>query len=83
MLPLDDSGGLDHSRKRQWNQTLTQPSNILRKILKPYLINVNATLMKCTFSRTVYSRALKFLQVIYENVVCDLTQGFFIDHFNK
>ena len=29
-------------------------------------------------SATIYSRELKFLQVIYENFDCDLTQGFFL-----
>ena len=29
------------------------------------------------FSGTVYSRGLKFLQVIYDNFDCDLTHGFF------
>ena len=28
------------------------------------------------FSGTIYSRGLKFLQVIYESFYCDLTQGF-------
>ena len=33
------------------------------------------------FSGTVYSRGLKFLQVIYESVDRDLTQGFFIHDY--
>ena len=35
------------------------------------------------FSGTVYSRGLKFLQVIYESFDCDLTCGYFIQDFNK
>ena len=34
-------------------------------------------------SGTIYSRGLKFLQVIYESFDCNLIQGFFINHFSK
>ena len=33
------------------------------------------------FLETIYSRGLKFLQVIYESIYYDLTQGFFIHNF--
>ena len=35
------------------------------------------------FLGNIYSRGLKFLQVIDENFDCDLTHGFFIHGFNK
>ena len=35
------------------------------------------------FLGNIYSRGLKFLQVIYENFDCDLTYVFFIHDFNK
>ena len=35
------------------------------------------------FLGNIYSRGLKFLQVIYENFECDLIHGFFIQDFNK
>ena len=37
----------------------------------------------CFFLGNIYSRGLKFLQVIYENFDCDLTHGFLIRDFNK
>ena len=35
------------------------------------------------FSKTIYSKGLKFLKVIYESFDCVLTQGFLIHDFNK
>ena len=44
----------------------------------PILSMLNSTYVVLSFSRTIYSGGLKFLQVIYENLHCDLAQGFFL-----
>ena len=57
----------------------------LRGSGQPYLVNVKImiTYIVHFFSGTMYSRGLKFLQVIYESFDCDFTKGFFIHDFNK
>ena len=47
------------------------------------IFNKNSAYVVHFFSATIYSMRLKFLQVIYENMDCDLTQGYFIHNFNK
>ena len=61
--------------------TVSVPTNLSMKL---GFISVNG-LRETYFvdAPRIYDKGLEFLQVTYENVDCDLTQGFCIHGFNK